>query len=156
MVFSIQTCVSIHIFSPVTDGKNASSAFALSSGTIGAALAASLSSFPSIALSYGVVTRPVPQRAIELAHDVSIEIIARLWRHWGDDDGLRYHYRHETEVDCGGSDRAKGKMDMRGKVALYCVNVPLIEEKLEVGTRKVWWTRMWRNGYGQLFKQKEL
>jgi broad specificity polyphosphatase/5'/3'-nucleotidase SurE len=146
------------------DGKNASSAFALSSGTIGAAMAASLSSYPSIALSYGVIQRPVPPRAIQLAHEVSVEIIARLWADWGKDESERYHYRHETEAAAASGDvdnevvrgKGKGRMDMRGKVALYCVNVPLIEEKLEPQTRKIWWTRMWRNGYGQLFREKEM
>ncbi len=148
---------------PRIDGKNASTAFGLSSGTIGAALAASLSSFPSIALSYGVVSRPVPPRAVELAHDISARIVERLWADWGNDAGDRYHYRHEMEdVAAGAVARADappegvrgGKMDMRGKVALYSVNVPLITEKLEEGRRKIWWTRMWRNGYGQLFKEK--
>ena len=53
-----------------------------------------------------------------------------LWNNWGEDEcGLR-----EGEVD------------------LYSVNIPLIEQILDVDGLKVCWTKLWRNSYGQLFK----
>lgn len=124
----------------MTDGRNSSAAFALSSGTIGATLSSALSRYPSIALSYGVVTRPVSKKAIDLANSASVEIIRRLWHDWGS-DATNFH-EHQ-----GGHGP--------GRVQLYCVNVPLVEEHLEEANRKVVWTRLARNGYGQLFKKKD-
>ncbi|KAJ9121688.1 hypothetical protein QFC22_002308 [Naganishia vaughanmartiniae] len=122
-----------------TDGRNSSSAFAISSGTIGATLSSTFSSYPSIALSYGVVTRPVPPHVIDLANDAAVDICGRLWADWGTDT-------HAQRV------LDKGKMG--GKVQLYAVNLLLVEEYLREGARKVMWTRIARNGYGQLFKRK--
>jgi broad specificity polyphosphatase/5'/3'-nucleotidase SurE len=128
----------------VPDGRNSSAAFALSSGTLGAALAATLSvpipgpssasslhsdHIPCIAISYGVVSRPVPPRALELANEVSADICQRLIDDWGHED-------------------ATGR-----SVQIYSLNVPLVTEQLEEDRRKVCWTNMWRNTYGQLFKR---
>jgi hypothetical protein len=68
-----------------SDGRNSSSAFAISSGTIGATLGSSFSSYPSIALSYGVVQRPVPANAITLANEAAVTVVERLWADWGVD-----------------------------------------------------------------------
>jgi tubulin--tyrosine ligase len=129
------------------DGRNSSTAFALSSGTLGAALAATLSiplpgpssgpslhtdHIPCIAVSYGVVTRPVASRALELANDVSVDVCAKLWDDWGYED------------------------DTGRRVQIYSINVPLVVEPLEKDRRKVCWTDMWRNAYGQLFKTTKL
>ncbi|KAJ9125879.1 hypothetical protein QFC24_002663 [Naganishia onofrii] len=121
-------------------GRNSSSAFAISSGTIGATLSSTFSSYPSIALSYGVVTRPVPPHIIHLANDAAVDVCARLWADWGTDT-------HAQRV------LDKGKMG--GKVQLYAVNLLLVEEFLKEENRKVMWTRIARNGYGQLFKRKQ-
>lgn len=125
------------------DGRNSSTAFALSSGTIGAALAAALAvpipgptsgpslhtdHIPAIALSYGVIKRPVPAIVSQLAHEASAEVCARLWEDWGYEDGT-------------------GK-----RIQLYTINVPLEEEPLRPENRKVCWTRLWRNAYGALFQ----
>lgn len=83
---------------------------------------------PSIALSYGVVERPVPPRALELAHEVAVEVCKRLFDDWGWED------------------EAKTK-----PVQVYSVNVPLVTEAIERHNRKVCFTTMWRNTYGQLF-----
>ncbi|TYJ57020.1 5'/3'-nucleotidase SurE [Cryptococcus floricola] len=130
-------------------GRNSSTAFALSSGTLGAALAASLSipipgpssrpslhetHIPSIAVSYGVVTRPVSARLLELATETAVDVCQRLFNSWGEDDGP------------GG----------KGLVPIYSVNVPLVEANLEEGARKVCFTDMWRNAYGGLFKVTQL
>jgi tubulin--tyrosine ligase len=88
---------------------------------------------PAIAVSYGVVKRPCPPRAFELAHDVSVDVCERLWRNWGYED------------------------DSKSKpVQVYSVNVPLVEEDLEKDERKVVWTTMWRSTYGSLFKTTKL
>ncbi|KAF8898716.1 survival protein sure-like phosphatase/nucleotidase [Infundibulicybe gibba] len=111
-------------------GRNTSAAFALSSGTIGAALSASLSKVPAIALSYGTVLHPTPPALFEPAHDLGSRIIKHLWENWGEDSGgLR-----------------------SGQVDLYSVNIPLIEGLLADESLTICWTTMWRNSYGRLFK----
>lgn len=62
-------------------------AFALSSGTIGAAMSSSLSKVRSIALSYGTVLRPTPVKYFDPAHQLSLKIISYLWNNWGHDEG---------------------------------------------------------------------
>ncbi|EJD03904.1 sure-like protein [Fomitiporia mediterranea MF3/22] len=111
-------------------GRNSSSAFALSSGTIGAALSASLSRCRAIALSYGTVQNPVPPQLFDPAHKLAIKIIQSLLRNWGKDkDGLR-----------------------NGQVDLYNVNIPMVNDLLNGEGLPVLWTKIWRNAYGRLFK----
>ncbi|TCD71507.1 hypothetical protein EIP91_008888 [Steccherinum ochraceum] len=111
-------------------GRNSSAAFSLSSGTIGAALSSSLSKTRSIALSYGTVIHPTPTEFFQPAHLLSTRIIKYLWDNWGTDDGgLR-----NNEVD------------------LYNVNIPMIQELLSDKGLDIYWTKIWRNTYGRLFK----
>ncbi|KAF9056188.1 survival protein sure-like phosphatase/nucleotidase [Panaeolus papilionaceus] len=111
-------------------GRNTSSAFAISSGTIGAAMSSSLSKKRAIALSYGTMIHPTPQTFFEPAHSLACRIIKHLWENWGEDEcGLR-----EGEVD------------------LYSINIPLIQDILTEEGLKICWTHMWRNSYGRLFK----
>ncbi|TFY71797.1 hypothetical protein EVG20_g1208 [Dentipellis fragilis] len=111
-------------------GRNTSAAFALSSGTIGAALSSALSGTRSIALSYGTVVRPTPIAWFEPAHTLSLRIIRYLWSNWGKDEGgLR-----NSEVD------------------LYNVNIPMIAGLLDDEGLQICWTTIWRNAYGSLFK----
>jgi tubulin--tyrosine ligase len=105
-------------------------AFALSSGTVGAAMSSSLSKLRSIALSYGTMVHPTPEAYFDPAHKQGCRIINHLWNNWGEDE-------------CGLRD---------GEVDLYTVNIPLIEQILGVDGLKVCWTRLWRNSYGQLFE----
>ncbi|KAF9044713.1 sure-like protein, partial [Hymenopellis radicata] len=114
-------------------GRNSSSAFALSSGTIGAALSSSLSTVRSIAISYGTVLHPTPTTLFEPAHILGRDIIKHLWDNWGADAG--------------------GLRD--GEVDLYNVNIPLVEGLLSEKGLKIYWTTMWRKSYGRLFKQLE-
>ncbi|WWC61725.1 5'/3'-nucleotidase SurE [Kwoniella dejecticola CBS 10117] len=132
-------------------GRNSSTAFALSSGTLGAALAGALSTpipgpssgaaslhiehIPCIAVSYGVVTRPVTARVMELATDAAVDVCERLSEDWGYDE-----------------DHEKG----RHLVQVYSVNIPLVEGDLEKDRRQTAWTNMWRNAYGRLFKATTL
>ncbi|GJE86092.1 survival protein sure-like phosphatase/nucleotidase [Phanerochaete sordida] len=112
-------------------GRNSSAAFALSSGTIGAALSSSLSKVRSIAVSYATITRPIPDAWFEPAHQLASGIIRHLWDNWGRDDrGIR-----NDEVD------------------LYSINVPMLESLLGPADIPIYWTRMWRNSYGRLFTE---
>ncbi|KAG8951591.1 hypothetical protein FRC04_005878 [Tulasnella sp. 424] len=120
-------------------GRNSSSAFTLSSGTIGAALSACLSKKRAIALSFawGAAQgnfRDVPQAGLgEYANALGVKIIQKLWEGWGkDDEGIR-----------------------NGEVDLYNVNIPIVNELRQPGGLEIHWTRIWRNNYGQLFKQKD-
>jgi len=106
-------------------------AFALSSGTIGAALSSSLSNIRSIAISYGIVYHPTPVSFLEPAHALGCRLAQHLWSNWGEDEaGLR-----------------------DGEVDLYSINIPLVEGLLSKEGLKICWTTMWRNSYGQLFKK---
>ncbi|KNZ79564.1 TTL domain-containing protein, partial [Termitomyces sp. J132] len=112
-------------------GRNTSTAFALSSGTIGAALSSSLSKVRSIALSYGTVLYPTPTKLFMPAHRLGSSIIVHLWNNWGrDEGGLR-----------------------NGEVDLYNINIPLGESLLTEEGPKICTTTMWRNSYRRLFKR---
>jgi 5'/3'-nucleotidase SurE len=108
---------------------NFSAAFALSSGTVGAALSAALCGIKSIALSYGTVIHPTPTSLHTPAHRLSGRIITRILSEWG------------TPFE-----------ESEQKIDLYNVNVPMIMELLEQGSLPVYWTRMWNNSYSRLFK----
>ena len=112
-----------------TDRLLSSAAFALASGTVGAALSSSLSNIRAIALSYGTVAHPVPVEYYEPAHRVGARIAAHLWANWA-------------------SAAAPGR---RG-VDLYNVNVPMVEGLLAPEGMPVCWARIWRNTYGRLFR----
>jgi len=116
-------------------GRNSSAAFALSSGTIGAALASSLSRCRSIAVSYGTVQKPVPPELFEPAHRLAGKIVQRLWQDWGAVAGDGPH------ID--------------GKIDLYNVNIPMANNLLDKEGMRVVWTTIWRNAYGRLFRQHE-
>ena len=105
-------------------------AFALSSGTIGAALSSSLSQIRSIALSYGTVVHPTPESFFDPAHRLSARIMKHLYDNWGaDPGGIR-----------------------SGEIDLYNVNVPMVEGLLASEDLPIYWTKIWRNTYGRLFK----
>ncbi|KAG2044826.1 sure-like protein [Suillus americanus] len=111
-------------------GRNSSAAFAMSSGTIGAAMSSALSQIRSIAISYGTVLHPTPNELFEPADILSGRIIQYLWNNWGNDVGAMRN----------------------GEIDMYNVNVPMIMELLDPEGIDVHWTHMWRNSYGQLFK----
>ncbi|GAA6061696.1 hypothetical protein JCM10212_005988 [Sporobolomyces blumeae] len=107
-------------------GRNTSSSFALSSGTLGAALAASLSGTPGIALSWGLMEgyKPPGQDLVDAAVKLSCDVIKRLYSvGWGEG---------------------------ANKVDVYSVNVPLMPSIVE--NPRVQWTSMAITGYGRLFK----
>ncbi|OCF36724.1 5'/3'-nucleotidase SurE [Kwoniella heveanensis CBS 569] len=144
------------VISGPNHGRNSSTAFALSSGTLGAALAGALSvpvpgpsspsssssavslhedHMPCIAVSYGVVTRPVSDKTQDLATEAAVEVCAKLFNDWG--------YDHDHVLG-------------RHLVQIYSVNIPLVEDALVRAERKTCWTNMWRNTYGGLFKATKL
>ncbi|GAA5949640.1 hypothetical protein JCM3765_002737 [Sporobolomyces pararoseus] len=107
-------------------GRNTSSAFALSSGTLGAALAGSLSGTPGIALSFGLMEgyKPPGQELVDEAVTLSCAIIERLYK--------------------------LGWAEGENKVDVYSVNVPLMPTILK--NPQVHWTSMAVTAYGRLFK----
>lgn len=139
------------VLSGPNHGRNSSSAFTLSSGTIGATLSSALSAYPSIAISYGVVTRPVSAKVTHLANEAAIEVVARLWADWGIDGSESAPWKWAAE---GEGESTKQAEKMRGKVQLYNVNLALVEDFLIKENRKTVWTKIARNGYGSLFKSK--
>ncbi|GAA5980614.1 hypothetical protein JCM10908_001708 [Rhodotorula pacifica] len=107
-------------------GRNTSTAFALSSGTLGAALAASISGSRAIALSWGLMEgyKPPPAEFVDAAARLSCQVIEKLAEAgWGDG---------EEHVD------------------VYSVNVPLMPEL--ISRPEIRWTTMARTAYGRLFK----
>jgi tubulin---tyrosine ligase len=113
----------------ILTSTNTIAAFALSSGTVGAALSSSLSQIRSIAVSYGTVVHPTPSAFHEPAHCLAASVVNHLWSNWGKDEtGLR-----------------------DGEVDLYNLNIPMIEQLLTDEGLTIVWTTMWRNSYGRLF-----
>ncbi|GAA5835188.1 hypothetical protein JCM11251_006639 [Rhodosporidiobolus azoricus] len=107
-------------------GRNTSTAFALSSGTLGAALAASLSGVPSIAVSFGLMEgyKPPPKEFVDAAVKESCKIVEKLCSvGWGEG---------------------------QEKVDVYSVNVPLLPEIVSNPT--VQFTTMAKTAYGALFR----
>lgn len=119
-------------------GRNTGTAFALSSGTVGAAMAASLAGVRSIAVSFGHFTTNPPtfahrsksrapgldaaqlRQIAATANKLSASLIQRLYDNWA----------HEPDVGC------------------YSINIPLCET---ISQPQVIWTRIWENRYGPLF-----
>ena len=119
-------------------GRNTGTAFALSSGTLGAAMAASLAGVKSIAVSFGHFTANPPtltdrskargpgldparlRQVAAAANKFAASLIQRLYTNWD----------QEPEVGC------------------YSINVPLAET---IAQPEVVWTRIWENRYGPLF-----
>lgn len=93
-------------------------------------MSAALSRTRAIAISYGSVLHPTPLKLHEPAHNLSVRIVEYLWTNWGKDP-----------------DRTRD-----GEVDLYNVNLPMIHQLLDPEGLQVYWTRMWRNSYGRLFK----
>ena len=97
----------------------------MSSGTIGAALAATLSGTRSIALSYGNMINNTPTTFHDPAFKLSSKIINHLLNNWGS-------YEHSV---------------------LYSINIPMIDKLLDDEEMKIYWTSVWRCNYGRLFKE---
>lgn len=81
----------------VSYGRNTTSLFSLSSGTLGGAMEAAVCKKRAVALSYAFFSRNHDPEIIAAASGVSVRVIEHLWSHWNE------------------------------AVDLYSVNVPLIE-----------------------------
>jgi len=145
-----------------------SAAFALSSGTIGAALSACLSAKPfpepgsderrtrsrtssirAIAVSYATVIYPTPPELFQPAHELACKIVNRLWADW--------------------DSNAPSASDAERGVDLFNVNIPVIWKLIgkngpqddapsqsELEPMDVVWTKLWQNSYGSLFRSYTL
>lgn len=102
-----------------------SDALSISSGTLGAAFASSLSGVRSIALSYGIVTMPIPTTLHNPAFELSSKIINHLIDNWSP---------HDTRL-------------------LYSINIPMVEKLLHGDGMKVYWTSAWKSNYGRMFTE---
>jgi len=103
-------------------GRNTSNAFSLSSGTIGAAMEGSLCGIRSIALSYAIIDKPIPQDKVEIAHKIAVNLVEKLYNNWPKND----------------------------QVGLFSINIPLVASLTESSTVK--WTSLHVGRYGRLFK----
>ncbi|WAR58277.1 hypothetical protein PtB15_5B511 [Puccinia triticina] len=106
-------------------GRNTSSAFSLSSGTVGAAMDAALSNHRAIALSYGIFERPISDALLKAANQLAIKIIQQLWK------------------------TGFGQPGDPDYPDLYNVNIPLVPAILD--NPKVTWTTESRTRYARLF-----
>jgi tubulin--tyrosine ligase len=76
-------------------GRNTTSAFAMSSGTVGAAMSASMAGVPAIALSYGIFDKPIPEGVLHKANEIACTVIQKLCRSRRSlqpSSGLFYYY----------------------------------------------------------------
>lgn len=95
------------------------------SGTVGAALAASLTGTRGIALSYGNMVEKNYPAYYEPAHKLSLKIINYLLDNW----------------------------NPRGTMVLYSVNIPMVKELLQEDGLKIYWASAWMSNYLRLFAE---
>ena len=88
-------------------------------------MAGALTGVRSIALSYGIVVHPSPPSYLPPAHALSSRIISSLIDNWDEDADL------------------------------YSINIPLVDGLLTEQGLDVYWTTLWRNRYGRLFKDAD-
>ena len=136
-------------------GRNTGTAFALGSGTIGAAIAASLSGTKAISLSYGHFQVPTEEmKAAELQYKGQNKSV-------GDDEIKKAPSSSTTappsapmevvtmahKLSC----RIIEKLykEWEDDVSIYTINVPL---SYILKDEVVFWTQVWPSKYGQLFK----
>ncbi|CAO1614162.1 unnamed protein product [Sympodiomycopsis kandeliae] len=131
-------------------GRNTGQAFCLSSGTLGAALSASLSNVKSIALSYGhFATVPGSvQKSID-ASEIALKASQAYVSKEEDQKTVAprelVEVAHQLSVDI--VERLYEKWE--SNVGTYGINVPLA---WTLKDPKIYWTTTWRNSYPQLFK----
>lgn len=120
-------------------------------------MAGALSKIRSLGLSYGNFQYPPPPELIGPANELSIKIIQKLWEDWGRDEdtdvlsNFVLEHMDQEEDRLRVVEQTRGLRD--GEVDLYAINIPILPALLQEGGMKVVWTRLWRNGYGRLFKQ---
>ena len=131
-------------------GRNTSSAFALSSGTVGAAMSASMAGVPAIALSYGIFDKPIPEGVLDKANEIACTVIKKLCKlssvpvEIGHLDLILLSFIAGETVS---TNSAEGHADV------YNVNIPLTVDILsqDSNSPKVQWTTLAPRKYGRLF-----
>ncbi|SNX87342.1 uncharacterized protein MEPE_06052 [Melanopsichium pennsylvanicum] len=119
-------------------GRNTGTAFALSSGTLGAALAGSLAGVKSIAVSFGHFTANPPTFADRSkSHGPGLE-----------PSELRRIATQASQFSASLIEKLYNNWHNEPYVGTYSINVPLCET---VYKPEVLWTRIWENRYGPLF-----
>lgn len=162
-------------------GRNTGTAFALGSGTVGAAMAAALSGVRAISLSYGHFAQPTEKmksdeaKAEESARQESKATTGTVAADAQED---RKAGIDQQGAEGGSTSRRKFSLmapsaprdvvkiahsisvrivdrlwrEWDDNVGVYAVNVPLCWTLRE---EKVYWTTMWQSKYGQLFQPQQ-
>ncbi|PNS18952.1 hypothetical protein CAC42_6047 [Sphaceloma murrayae] len=117
-------------------GRNTTACFALSSGTLGAALEAAVTGYKAIALSFAFTGRENRPVDVEAACRHSVRVVEHLFA------------KGQWDAPCavlqaGASERAEARGNKGGVV--FSVNVPVNEDVEGQGTV---WTQMLQNGWG--------
>ncbi|KAG8631010.1 hypothetical protein KVT40_000150 [Elsinoe batatas] len=139
-----------HLFSPATSGlpkvdlvvsgpnygRNTTACFALSSGTLGAALEAAVTGYRAVAVSFAFTNRENRAEHVEAACRVGVKVVEYLADkgEWGAPCAV---------LRAGASEEAEARGNPGGVV--FSVNVPVRED---VEGREVRWTQMLQNGWG--------
>lgn len=105
-------------------GKNATAAYILSSGTVGAALEGAIHGKRAIGISYGYINKDVPDSILQRAAEILVKLIRYLYDNWADD------------------------------VDVYSVNIPLVESLLEKNATKAFFTPILQNRWKTIFKKE--
>lgn len=153
-------------------GRNTGAAFCMSSGTLGAAMAAALSDVRAIALSYGhfQVVPPAIQKQID---EKGLMVVPS---DPAQKTGLEQEKKEKDEQQSLSSSSAPARKTVAPRelvqiahelsvdiierlyaewdssVAVYNVNVPLV---WTLKDPQIYWTTIWQNRYPQLFKQSQ-
>ncbi|KAF4551166.1 Survival protein SurE-like protein 2 [Elsinoe fawcettii] len=114
-------------------GRNTSACFALSSGTLGAALEAAVTRFRAIALSFAFTSRENKPADVAAACRHSVKVVEHLATHAG--------WEGKVEGPWSGGTGTRGNA---GGV-VFTVNVPV---RADVEERETKWTRMLQNSWG--------
>lgn len=135
-------------------GRNTSAAFALSSGTLGAALEAACCGRRAIALSFAFFSRNHDPDIIQAACRHAVRVVDAIWRQWPELPSSSSASATSTTSADDGDGRLTRWRKMRNWSAdpeemaipdLYSVNIPLVEG---VEHRKTFWTNMLQNYWG--------
>ncbi|PSK42925.1 hypothetical protein B9Z65_6879 [Elsinoe australis] len=116
-------------------GRNTTACFALSSGTLGAALEAAVTGFKAIALSFAFFNRENRPQDVAASCRQSVKVVEYLYAKGQWDAPC-------TVLRAGASEEADGRGNPGGVV--FTVNVPVRED---VESRDTVWTQMLQNGW---------
>ncbi|ODV59396.1 5'/3'-nucleotidase SurE [Ascoidea rubescens DSM 1968] len=104
-------------------GRNTTSSYIMTSGTVGAAIEASLQNKKAIGISFGFFTKKTDPSIIQEACRIGVKIVDHLYKNWPNDNSIE----------------------------LYTINIPLVET-LSLETTKIIYTSILQNKWVSLFK----